>query len=72
MLRERIHKLREELRQLVHDHSEAMGEQGSNDDSNLQYHLGSALTDLQECDNYLLFATEPKEEARDDAPSVPG
>lgn len=68
MLRERIHQLREELHQLIQDHALATRiSRPSQDDSNLQYHLGSALTDLQECDNYLLFATELKEKARADA-----
>lgn len=67
-LKTRIEKLEQDLRQLISDHSEAMHKTGgSNDDSNLQYHLGSAMCDVQECHNYLKFATEPKAVSRDNA-----
>ena len=63
MLKARIEKLEKDLQQLISDHREAMGEQGSHDDSNLQHHLGSALCDVQDCFTYLKFAHEPKEKA---------
>lgn len=56
-LKARIEKLEQDLQQLIGDHAAVLRDGGGNDDSNLQYHLGSALCDLQSCYDYLGFAS---------------